>query len=93
MECAGPDKIIQRADVWQKFGGQSMSLAAQSWESADFAVTPEVWRLSDNSLVAGLKLGLTNGDGTQQSLTTSAAGTTGVQNNIDSLNASWLDKT
>ena len=95
VECAGPDKIIQRADVWQKFGGQSMSLAAQSWESADFAVTPEVWRLSDNSPVAGLKLGLTNGDGTQQSLTTSAAGTTGVQNNIniDSLNASWLDKT
>ncbi|KGA26349.1 type VI secretion system Vgr family protein, partial [Pectobacterium odoriferum] len=36
VECAAPDKIIQRAAVWQKFGGQSMSQAAQSWESVDF---------------------------------------------------------
>nr|AHG23407.1 TssI [Pantoea ananatis PA-4] len=95
VECAAPDKIIQRAAVWQKFGGQSLSQAMQSWESADFAVTPEVLRLSDNSPVAGLKLGLTNGDGTQQSLVTSASGATAVQNNIniDSLNASLLDKT
>jgi type VI secretion system secreted protein VgrG len=95
VECAAPDKIIQRAAVWQKFGGQSMSQAVQSWESADFAVTPEVLRLSDNSPVAGLKLGLTNGDGTQQSLSTSVSGATAVQNNIniDSLNASLLDKT
>ncbi len=95
VECAAPDKIIQRAAAWQKFGGQSLSQAMQSWESADFAVTPEVLRLSDNSPVAGLKLGLTNGDGTQQSLVTSASGATAVQNNIniDSLNASLLDKT
>ena len=95
VECAAPDKIIQRAAVWQKFGGQSMSQAAQSWESADFAVTPEVLRLSDNSPVAGLTLGLKNGDGTQKSLVTSASGATAVQNNIsiDALNASLLDKT
>jgi len=94
VECAAPDKIIQRAAVWQKFGGQSLSMAAQSWESADYAVTPEVLRLSDNSPVAGLMLGLTDGDGTQQSLATSASGATPVQKNIniDSLNASLLDK-
>ncbi|MCG5045548.1 type VI secretion system tip protein VgrG [Enterobacteriaceae bacterium 155047] len=95
VECAAPDKIIQRAAVWQKFGGQSLSVAAQSWENTDFAITPEVRRLSDDSPVAGLKLGLTGGDGTQQSLATSASGTTAVQNNVnvDSLNASLLDKT
>jgi len=94
VECAAPDKIIQRAAVWQKFGGQSLSQAAQSWESADFAVTPEVRRLSDDSPVAGLTLGLSGGDGTQQSLATSASGTTMVQKNIniDSLSASLLDK-
>ncbi|WIF57840.1 type VI secretion system Vgr family protein [Atlantibacter hermannii] len=94
VECAAPDKIIQRAAVWQKFGGQSLSQAAQSWESADFAVTPEVRRLSDDSPVAGLTLGLTGGDGTQQSLATSASGATTVQKNIniDSLSASLLDK-
>ncbi|CAI0977267.1 Uncharacterized protein conserved in bacteria [Serratia proteamaculans] len=93
VECAAPDKIIQRAAVWQKFGGQSMSQAMQSWENTDFAITPEVRRLSDDSPVAGLKLGLTGGDGTQQSLATFASGTTAVQNNVnvDSLNASYLD--
>ncbi|WP_159868265.1 MULTISPECIES: type VI secretion system Vgr family protein [unclassified Raoultella] len=95
VECAAPDKIIQRAAVWQKFGGQSMSQAIQIWENTDFAITPEVKRLSDDSPVAGLTLGLTGGDGTQQSLLTSASGATAVQNNIniDSLNASLLDKT
>lgn len=95
VECAASDKIIQRAAVWQKFGGQIMSQAAQSWENADFAITPEVRRLSDDLPVAGLTLGLAGGDGTQQSLATSASGATAVQNNVnvDSLNASLLDKT
>ncbi|KGA27467.1 hypothetical protein KS43_22515, partial [Pectobacterium odoriferum] len=93
VECAAPDKIIQRAAVWQKFGGQSMSQAAQSWESVDFAVTPKVLRISDNSPVVGQKLGLTGGDGLQQKVATSASGATTVQNNVnvDSLNASYLD--
>ncbi|MBA0190213.1 DUF2345 domain-containing protein, partial [Pectobacterium odoriferum] len=93
VECAAPDKIIQRAAVWQKFGGQSLSQAAQSWESVDFAVTPKVLRISDNSPVVGQKLGLTGGDGLQQKVATSASGATTVQNNVnvDSLNASYLD--
>ncbi|KJW85528.1 type VI secretion system Vgr family protein [Enterobacter hormaechei] len=95
VECAAPDKIIERGAVWQKYGGQSISQAMQSWENAEFAITPEVRRLTDDSPVAGLTLGLTGGDGTQQSLATSASGATAVQNNIniDSLNASLLDKT
>ncbi|KJQ32161.1 hypothetical protein VE21_22085, partial [Enterobacter bugandensis] len=95
VECAAPDKIIERGAVWQKFGGQSISQAMQCWENAEFAITPEVRRLSDDSPVAGLTLGLTGADGTQQSLATSASGATAVQNNIniDSLNASLLDKT
>ncbi|HCU0181830.1 TPA: DUF2345 domain-containing protein, partial [Enterobacter hormaechei] len=95
VECAAPDKIIERGAVWQKFGGQSISQAMQSRENAEFAITPEVRRLSDDSPVAGLTLGLTGGDGTQQSLATSASGATAVQNNIniDALNASLLDKT
>ncbi len=95
VECAAPDKIIERGAVWQKFGGQSISQAMQSWENADFSITPEVRRLSDDSPVAGLTLGLTGGDGTQQNLATSASGATAVQNsiNIDSFNASLLDKT
>ena len=93
VECAAPDKIIERGAVWQKFSGQSLSEACQRWDTADFAVTPEVRRLSDDSPVAGLTLGLTGGDGTQQKQATSASGATAVQNNVnvDSLNASYLD--
>lgn len=42
VECAAPDKIIERGAVWQKFSGQSISQAMQQWDSADFAVTPEI---------------------------------------------------
>lgn len=42
VECAAPDKIIQRSAVWQKFGGQSMNVAMQSWESSEFAIKPKV---------------------------------------------------
>ncbi|KFK91927.1 MULTISPECIES: type VI secretion system Vgr family protein, partial [unclassified Serratia (in: enterobacteria)] len=38
VESGAPDKIIERAAVWQKFSGQSASQMAQKWETADFAV-------------------------------------------------------
>jgi len=55
----------------------------------DFAPT-----LSTAGRVAGLTLGLSGRDSTQQSLATSASGSTMVQKNIniDSLSASLLDK-
>jgi Uncharacterized protein conserved in bacteria len=42
VECAAPDKIIERGAVWQKFGGKSISQAAQEWEQVDFGATPQV---------------------------------------------------
>lgn len=45
VECAAPDKIIERGAVWQKFSGQSISQAMQEWDSTDFAITPEIlWK-------------------------------------------------
>lgn len=89
VECAAPDKIIERGAVWQKFGGQSISQAAQEWESADFAITPEVrWPYSD-SPVAGQIIKLVSGDGTVQTLTTASSGSAPKQSgvNIDLLKA------
>ncbi|XYQ53603.1 DUF2345 domain-containing protein [Pectobacterium carotovorum] len=83
VECAAPDKIIQRAAVWQKFGGQSMSQAAQSWESSEFEMGPEVlWPYSETP-VAGQKISLTHSDGTVQELMTSASGRGEKQNLVD----------
>ena len=81
VECGAPDKIIQRAVVWQKFGGQSLSQAAQQWQNVDFAMTPEIARLSDCSPVAGKTLSLTNSAGTQKTLDTSPLGAAATQNN------------
>ena len=83
VECAAPDKIIQRAAVWQKFGGQSMSQAAQSWESSEFEMGPEVrWPYSEKP-VAGQKISLTHSDGTVQELMTAASGRGEKQSLVD----------
>ncbi len=47
VECAAPDKIIERGAVWQKFGGQSINEAMQSWESSEFTVKPQLVNLGD----------------------------------------------
>ncbi|WP_312583912.1 type VI secretion system tip protein VgrG [Atlantibacter sp.] len=74
VECAAPDKIIERGAVWQKFGGQSLSQAAQKWESSEFEMGPEVlWPYSETP-VAGQKISLTHSDGTVQELMTSVSG-------------------
>ncbi|EOU9538937.1 type VI secretion system Vgr family protein [Cronobacter dublinensis] len=94
VECAAPDKIIERGAVWQKFGGKSISQAAQEWDSADFAVTPEVhWRHDDSSVV-GEVIRLVNGDGTEQTLTTATSGSAPKQSsmNIESLKAYLQDE-
>lgn len=52
VECAAPDKIIERGAVWQKFSGQSISQAMQEWDSTDFAITPEIlWMQPANGFV------------------------------------------
>ncbi|WNP34885.1 type VI secretion system tip protein VgrG [Enterobacter kobei] len=83
VECAAPDKIIERGAVWQKFGGQSLSQAAQKWESSEFEMGPEVlWPYSETP-VAGQKISLTHSDGTVQELMTSASGRGEKQNLVD----------
>ncbi|MFT1053997.1 type VI secretion system Vgr family protein [Enterobacter hormaechei] len=83
VECAAPDKIIERGAVWQKFGGQSFSQAVQKWESSEFEMGPEVlWPYSETP-VAGQKISLTHSDGTVQELITSADGRGEKQNLVD----------
>ena len=91
VECAAPDKIIQRAAVWQKSGGQSMSQAMQSWESADFAVTPQVLWPYEEAPVAGQKINLTGADEAARKLTTSSSGHAATQRGVtpEALQA-WL---
>lgn len=83
VECAAPDKIIERGAVWQKFGGQSLSQAAQNWESSEFEMGAEVlWPYSETP-VAGQKISLTHSDGSVQELMTSASGRGEKQNLVD----------
>ncbi len=82
VECAAPDKIIERGAVWQKFSGQSISEAAQQWDSADFAITPEVRWPYDDAPIAGQLIRLVSEDGTEQKLTTSGSGSAPKQSGI-----------
>lgn len=83
VECAAPDKIIERGAVWQKYGGQSFSQAVQKWESSEFEMGPEVlWPYSETP-VASQKISLTHSDGTVQELMTSADGRGEKQNLVD----------
>ncbi|MGV3347109.1 DUF2345 domain-containing protein, partial [Enterobacteriaceae bacterium LUAb1] len=56
VESGAPDKIIQRAAVWQKFNGQHASEMAQTWDKADFAYTPKVIHLYDGAALPGQQL-------------------------------------
>jgi type VI secretion system secreted protein VgrG len=94
VECAAPDKIIERGAVWQKFGGKSITQAAQEWDNADFAITPEVRWPHDDSPVSGQVIRLVSDDGTEQMLATSASGSAPQQSgvNVDSLKAYLQDE-
>ncbi|MEB7499845.1 type VI secretion system tip protein VgrG [Leclercia pneumoniae] len=83
VECAAPDKIIERGAVWQKFSGQSISEAAQQWDSADFAITPEVRWPYDDAPIAGQLIRLVSEDGTEQKITTSGSGSAPKQSGIN----------
>lgn len=83
VECAAPDKIIQRAAVWQKFGGQSMSQAMQSWESADFSYTPKAIHAYDGSALSAQKLAIQAEDAASQTVSTSEDGKSGLMKQID----------
>ncbi|EFH6021391.1 TPA: DUF2345 domain-containing protein [Escherichia coli] len=70
VECAAPDKIIERGAVWQKFSGQSISQAMQQWDSADFAVTPEILWQQTGKPAKNQKVQVTRGDGSVVEMTT-----------------------
>ncbi|HCI6216606.1 TPA: type VI secretion system tip protein VgrG [Klebsiella quasipneumoniae subsp. quasipneumoniae] len=74
VECAAPDKIIERGAVWQKFGGQSITEAIQQWESADFAVTPEVRWEQTGKLARNQKVLVTRDDGSTTEMITDGEG-------------------
>ncbi len=70
VESGAPDKIIQRAAVWQKFSGQSASEMAQKWEKAEYGITPEVMWPFDDEPVVGQQVKVTSPEGKNNLLTT-----------------------
>ncbi|HBC7873345.1 type VI secretion system tip protein VgrG [Escherichia coli] len=82
VECAAPDKIIERGAVWQKFSGQSISQAMQQWESADFAVTPEILWQQTGKPAKNQKVQVTRGDGSVVEMTTDEQGRLPIQSGL-----------
>jgi type VI secretion system secreted protein VgrG len=79
VECGAPDKIIQRAAVWQKFGGQSATEMAQKWGRADFSYTTKVIDSYDGSALSNQKLVLQTEDRTRKTLKTQSDGKIALQ--------------
>ncbi|HAI3306371.1 TPA: type VI secretion system tip protein VgrG [Escherichia coli] len=82
VECAAPDKIIERGAVWQKFSGQSISQTMQQWDSADFAVTPEILWQQTGKPAKNQKVQVTRGDGSVVEMTTDEQGRLPIQSGL-----------
>lgn len=82
VECTAPDKIIERGAVWQKFSGQSISQAMQQWDSADFAVTPEILWQQTGKPAKNQKVQVTRGDGSVVEMTTDEQGRLPIQSGL-----------
>ena len=82
VECAAPDKITERGAVWQKFSGQSISQAMQQWDSADFAVTPEILWQQTGKPAKNQKVQVTRGDGSVVEMTTDEQGRLPIQSGL-----------
>ncbi|EFD0312973.1 type VI secretion system tip protein VgrG [Escherichia coli] len=82
VECAAPDKTIERGAVWQKFSGQSISQAMQQWDSADFAVTPEILWQQTGKPAKNQKVQVTRGDGSVVEMTTDEQGRLPIQSGL-----------
>lgn len=94
VESGAPDKIIQRAAVWQKFSGQSATELVQQWDKVDFSVTPKVAWPFDGEPVKNQALELVDDAGGKTRAKTSGAGTGSKQKGInpDRLNIYLKDK-
>ncbi|MER2373380.1 DUF2345 domain-containing protein, partial [Photorhabdus laumondii] len=82
VECGAPNHIIQRAAVWQKFGGQSVSQMVSQRETVDFSVTPQVLWPFDDMPVKDQHAFLHNHDDSQHSSITGADGKTAKQKKL-----------
>ncbi len=94
VECAAPDKIIERGAVWQKFGGQSINTAMQSWESSEFAVNPQFVSYDKEAQIdLSHPVGII-ADGTKSSSTSDTLGNVSEQKGLglDKLNIEFNDK-
>ncbi|HBY4880141.1 TPA: type VI secretion system tip protein VgrG [Klebsiella pneumoniae] len=93
VECAAPDKIIERGAVWQKFSGQSISQAMQEWDSTDFSITPEILWKQTGKPAKNQKVRVTRGDGTTVEMTTDDQGKLPVQSGlfVESIKIDLLD--
>lgn len=94
VECAAPDKIIERGAVWLKFGGQSINTAMQSWESSEFAVKPQFVSYDKEAQIdLSHPVGII-ADGTKSSSTSDTLGNVSEQKGLglDKLNIEFNDK-
>lgn len=94
VECAAPDKIIERGAVWQKFGGQSINTAMQSWESSEFAVKPQFVSYDKEAQIdLSHPVGII-ADGAKSSSTSDTLGNVSEQKGLglDKLNIEFNDK-
>ncbi|AIR86452.1 type VI secretion system Vgr family protein [Pantoea rwandensis] len=51
VESGAPDKIIQRAAVWQKFGGQSASEMFNTWQQGNYELNTQLIRAGTKEAV------------------------------------------
>uniref|UniRef100_UPI002B40EF2D DUF2345 domain-containing protein n=4 Tax=Photorhabdus TaxID=29487 RepID=UPI002B40EF2D len=79
VESGAPDNIIQRAAVWQKFGGQSVNQAVQQWQTANYAVTPKAVSACDTTPLASQKMLLQADDAGNRLLSTAQDGKSPLQ--------------
>ncbi len=83
VESGAPDKIIQRAAVWQKYGGQSASEMAHKWDKADFAYTPKAVHLYDSAALSGQTLHMQSEDTASKIVSTTEDGKSVVLKQAD----------
>ncbi|NHB90316.1 DUF2345 domain-containing protein, partial [Photorhabdus tasmaniensis] len=79
VESGAPNNIIQRAAVWQKFGGQSVSQSVQQWQTANYAVIPKAASASDTTPLANQNILLQSDDAGNRSLSTAQDGKSPLQ--------------
>lgn len=83
VESGAPDKIIQRAAVWQKFGGQSASQMMQQWDTAGFAYTPKVIHPYDGNAMSEQSLVVQSADSASNIVSTADDGKSMLQKQVN----------